>query len=481
VTLENLRLIDKLRMESAEREHQAMHDELTMLPNRAHLYRSLDRRLQGGAESVAVAVLDLNQFKDVNDTLGHHAGDEVLVEAARRLRRDLPASAFVARLGGDEFAIVLQGFAKADEAVERMGVLERVFAAPFELEDMTLRIDAAIGVAVAPEDGTDRTTLLKRADVAMYAAKKVHGSAVRRYDKTQEQTSGRNLEIVAALRAAMDSGHITLAFQPKADLASGRIPGVEALVRWNDPRLGVIPPNEFIPLAEQAGLIGALTDTVLSKALTACAQWTAAGRALSVAVNVDAQTLLSPGFVTRVKSEVRRVGLSASALTLEITERELVRELNDAASVIGELRDYGIAFSIDDFGTGYSALSYLTRLPVDEIKIDRSFVVGVAESPDHAAIVKAIADMATSLSLTTVVEGIEDDATWKTVTRLGCTYGQGYHLARPMPNEQFMEWLDAHSPLPIPPGSAVGALADLRDVVAPPILRAQKVALAPAE
>ncbi len=439
VTLENMRLIGELRDESAERKHQALHDELTGLPNRAHLYTALDQRLSDGP--AAVAVLDLNRFKEVNDTLGHHVGDEVLVQTAHRLRHALPSSALVARLGGDEFAIVLFGISRLADAIGKLSALELAFTTPIELDAMSLRIDASIGVAISPDHGTDRATLLRHADVAMYAAKAVHGTTVRAYDRSQERSSKRSLELVGELRKAIENDDIAVAFQPKADLATGCISGAESLARWYHDTLGQIPPNEFIPIAEQAGLIDALTNVVLRRSLEACAHWRTSGHQLTVAVNVDAQTLLSNGFVEGVLGSLERWLLPAQALTIEITERELVRELEAATKVIDRLRSHGIALSIDDFGTGYSSLAYLSRLPVDEVKIDRAFVMDLTESPVHEAIIRAIVDITDKLGATTVVEGIEDEASWNLVTSLGVTVGQGYHLARPMDAAAFSEWL----------------------------------------
>ncbi len=443
VTLENLRLIDQLRSESADREHQALHDVLTGLPNRLYLYRTLDEGLTRTGGSFAVAMLDLNRFKEVNDTLGHHAGDQVLVETAKRLRRGLPSSAFLARLGGDEFAIVLPAVASVRETMEKLQAMEVVFTEPFQLDAMSVRIGASVGFAFAPDHGTDRESLLKRADIAMYAAKMVRGSAIRGFDPSQEHSSTRALELVGELRAAIDADSLTAVFQPKADLSSGRIIGAEALARWTHPRLGEIGPNEFIPLAEQAGLIDAITDVILKQSLAACSEWRRVGLDIGVAVNLDAQTLLAPRFADRVFSAIATAGLPPDVLTLEITERELVHELDEATVVIECLRRQGVRFSIDDFGTGYSSLSYLKRLPVDELKIDRSFVVNVASSSQDAAIVKAIADLATGLGLRTVVEGIEDARTWEVVTSLGCHAGQGYFLTPGLESAKFLEWVDS--------------------------------------
>jgi diguanylate cyclase (GGDEF)-like protein len=438
VTLRNLRLIDQLRVESSERRRQALHDDLTGLPNRAHLAAWLDQHLDGG--TTAVAVLDLNRFKEVNDTLGHHVGDEVLLQTAERLRAALPSSAFVARMGGDEFAIVLPGIDGPAAAVARLARLEATFARPIDVEAMALRIDASIGVAVSPEHGSEGTALLRHADVAMYAAKQVGGTAVRLYDRTQERSSKRSLEIVTELRRAVEENLLEVVYQPKGCLRTRSVVGAEALARWTHPTLGVIRPDEFIPIAEQAGMVGAITTYVLRRSLESCAAWHRSGLAMGVAVNIDARTLLDPAFRAIVGVELAGHGMSPAILTFEITEREIVREADVAVEAIEDLRRIGVRFSIDDFGTGFSSLGYLTRLPVDELKIDRSFIVDLVGSPKRESIVRAIADMAHSLGLTTVVEGIEDEATWATVTALGCDSAQGYHFARPIAASELQEW-----------------------------------------
>lgn len=442
VVLENLRLIDRLRSESAEREHQALHDDLTGLPNRSHLYRAIQQLLNDPAQRpIAVMLIDLDRFKEVNDTLGHHAGDEVLVEAARRLEESAPEGAVVARLGGDEFALVLPDTGDR-EVVEQVG--RRImgsFADPFELQTMNVRIDLSIGFALFPEQGRDRSTLLKRADVAMYAAKSTRGSALRCYEPVQERTSERSLALVGDLRAALESGALEVVFQPKASLVTGRVSGVEALARWEHPTLGAIPPDEFIPLAEQAGLIGALTDIVLERSLAAHDVWRRSGVEMTVSVNVDPGTLADPLFVRRVTGLLERHDVHPSVLTLEMTERDVVQELELVRSVADGLRSIGVRLSIDDFGTGYSSLSYLVRLPVDEIKLDRSFVSEVAWSPRHAIVVQAVADLASRLGLHTVVEGIEDLATWDALRAFGCEEGQGWFLSRPVSAQALLDWL----------------------------------------
>jgi diguanylate cyclase (GGDEF)-like protein len=440
-TLENLRLIDQLRDESAERRHQALHDELTGLPNRANLYQALEERLVQG--NLAVVVLDLNRFKEINDTMGHHVGDEVLVQTAHRIRRSVPSSAHVARLGGDEFAVVLVDVRTVEEAIEKLKPIEAAFEKLINVEALSVRIDLSIGIAFAGQHGNDRSTLLRRADIAMYAAKKQRGTSIRQYHESQEQSSKRSLELISALREAIAVDALDVAFQPKADLISGTIIGAEALARWTDATFGRIEPDEFIPLAEQAGLLPQVFRVVLMKSLESCAQWNQRGYRFGVAVNIDAETLLSENFVSYVIDVVERFALDPRSLTIEITERDLVREIDEAKTVIEALRSHGVKFSIDDFGTGYSSLNYLVRLPVDEVKIDRSFVNDVTTSPQRQAIIRAVADIARSLELTTVVEGIEDEQSWDMLASLGCNAAQGYFLSPPMPGVEFTRWLGA--------------------------------------
>jgi diguanylate cyclase (GGDEF)-like protein len=439
VTLDNLSLIDRLRDESAERAHQALHDSLTGLPNRTYLLEAVDRVIAAG--SGVVAMLDLNRFKDVNDTLGHHVGDAVLIETAERLRRVLPPSAVVARLGGDEFAVVIDGVGDVDDARSRLSHVELAFVEPVRVEGLGIRIDGSIGAAVVGLHGSDRATLLQRADVAMYAAKAQRRTTVCVYDPGQERASKRSLAIVSALRDAVDEGQLDVAFQPIAGLDERRATGAEALARWHHPVLGRVGPDEFIPIAERAGLTEAITGLVLAKALDACRGWRQAGHGLTVSVNVDGPTLLAPGFTELVLGALRLRGLPAQVLKIEITERELLRELQSANEVVGQLRRAGVSLSIDDFGTGYSSLSYLSHLEVDEVKIDRSFVSEVISSPLQRAIVRAIADIASASGATTVAEGVEDEATWQMMAVLGCRFGQGYHMARPMPLDDLMTWL----------------------------------------
>ena len=446
ITLQNLRLIDRLRDEATTREHQAMHDDLTGLPNRASLAATIQNGIDqsDGIRKFSVLLIDLNRFKDVNDTLGHHAGDRVLVEVAKRLQAALPKGASAARLGGDEFAITLSSVRDVDHACWTAHMIQQTFAEPIDIDGMTLRVDASVGVSVFPDHGLDGSTLMQRADVAMYAAKAEKGAAIRRYDPSQEQSTMRHLTLIADLRGAVENGLLDVHFQPKASLRTGQLVGVEALARWKHPTFGPVGPDEFIPLAEQAGFITELTDLVLRSSLAVCASWRHRGIDLSVAVNLDAATLARPEFVARIEALLHQYAVPAHLLTFEITEREIVREIELAATRMNELREVGVRFSIDDFGTGYSSLGYLARLPVDEVKIDRSFAGDVADSRRHTAIVRAVTDIAGSLGLTTVAEGVEDQRCWDALQTLGCDVAQGWHLARAMTADDLSEWYQAY-------------------------------------
>jgi diguanylate cyclase (GGDEF)-like protein len=443
VTLKNLDLIDKLRDEASVREYQALHDDLTGLPNRSHLYQVVDKTLSDSSQTFfAMAICDLNRFKEVNDSLGHHAGDQVLNEAARRLRNVLPSSAFVARLGGDEFAVLFRGEDSVSAIGLRLMEVQDAFAAPFHALGIRVQMGISIGVATYPDDSVDRIGLLKLADIAMYTCKADRaGSQVRFYDPSQQQTSARQLTLLADLRLAIDNDDIEVVFQPKATMSERRVVGVEALARWRHPTFGEISPDEFIPLAENSGLMFRLTEHILRRSAAAIQQWSRAGFPLSVAVNVDAGTMSNDRFVDRVLTLLGDYGVAASSLTIELTERDLVAQHDSTSEFMEKLRDQGVRISIDDFGTGYSSLSYLMRLPVDELKIDRSFIIDVAASKASATVVQAIITMARGLGLETVVEGIEDEQTWESLALLGCDNAQGYLLSRPLDADALATWL----------------------------------------
>jgi diguanylate cyclase (GGDEF)-like protein len=445
VALERSRLIDDLRREAAEREHQALHDGLTGLANRTLF---LDRVRQaigslGPDACLAVLLLDLDRFKEVNDTLGHSTGDLVLREVGTRLERSLPESHTIARLGGDEFAVLVPAVPDRDAALGLARVVRAELERPLTTDELELQVGGSVGVALCPEHGADPGLLLQRADVAMYTAKSAH-SGIEVYAAERDQYSPRRLALVGALRAAVEARALTVVYQPKAELPGGRVTGMEALVRWQDPAHGTVPPDEFIPIAESTGLIGPLCRFVLEVAVDQARGWLDQGLEVGVAVNLSVRNLLEPGLADRVARLLASSGLPAGLLTLEITEGAVMTDPATAIAVMHQLAGAGVRLSIDDFGTGYSSLAYLKRLPVDEVKLDKSFVLGMTSDPDDAAIVRSTVELARNLGLRMVAEGVEDQGTWDALAAVGCELAQGYHLARPMPAGQATAWLSTH-------------------------------------
>jgi diguanylate cyclase (GGDEF)-like protein len=444
VSLENRHLIERLWAEVADREHQALHDALTGLPNRLLFQRRIAAALANGdvGSSVAVMLLDLDRFKEVNDTLGHHNGDLLLQEIGNRLRRILRSGDTVARLGGDEFAVLLPDLAGDEAALAAATGIRQALERPFEIAEVNLDVGCSVGIAMWPQHGEDETILLQRADVAMYSAKESR-RGVELYDPTRDNYSLERLALVSELRAAIEQGDLAVHYQPKADIASGRLLGMEALVRWNHPRLGSVPPEEIIAVAEQTGLIRPLTLWVLDQALRQCRAWRRDGRAFDVAVNLSIRNLLDaelPNDVLRMLSEL---GLPSSALTFEITESSIMNDPVRTVAVLGRLRAMGVRLAIDDFGTGYSSFSHLQRMPVDEIKIDKSFVQHLATDDSDYVIVRSIVDLGRNLGLRVVAEGVEDRGAWERLRKLGCDIAQGYYLTRPLPAVELDAWLNA--------------------------------------
>jgi diguanylate cyclase (GGDEF)-like protein len=432
VALDNTRRADLLRTQVAERAYQALHDELTGLFNRRGFLEAL-----GAVDKAAVLMLDLDRFKEINDTLGHHAGDRLLNLAAERIRTVAPEGCALARVGGDEFAALLPG---ADEACARAiaGSLRSALAQPFPLDGLSVAVDASIGIEVTLRRDVPGT-LLRHADVAMYVAKAAR-SGVEVYRPELDRSNPERLTMLTDLRDALASGGLTVAYQPKVRLGDGAVCGMEALVRWQHPRLGFISPEDFVPLAEHSGLINELTSFVLGEALGQCETWRQDGPSLGVAVNLSPRTLLDPAFPELVARALARVAVSSGDLTLEITEGSLMTEPEAAIEVMHRIRDLGVQLSIDDMGTGYSSLAYLQRLPVDEVKIDRSFLDTFAD-PASEAVVSAVIDLGHRLDRTVVAEGVEDEITWERLRRLGCDLAQGYWISRPMPAAAVRPWL----------------------------------------
>jgi diguanylate cyclase (GGDEF)-like protein len=398
-------------------------------------------RAQRDGHAVALLVMDLDRFKEVNDTFGHHYGDLLLRQLGEHLGSVLRECDTIARLGGDEFAVLLPA-ATADDARQVAARLLRVLEQPFALNGLQLEIDASIGIALAPEHGTDADTLLRRADVAMYVAKR-SSSGYALYSVEQDQHSPMRLALVGELRRAIDTNELSLYFQPKVSHASGRITSVEALVRWQHPRHGLLGPDQFVPIAEQTGLIRPLAHWVLNAALRQCHRWRQEGVDLAVAVNLSMRNLHDPQIVEMIGALLKQWGVPPVRLIVEITESSLMADAARAMEVLTRLRSMGVGISIDDFGTGYSSLAYLKRLPVDELKIDKSFVQHMAADDNDAAIVRSTIGLAHDLGLRVVAEGIEDEATWALLAELGCDVAQGYFVSRPLPAAELGGWLQA--------------------------------------
>jgi diguanylate cyclase (GGDEF)-like protein len=414
-------------------EHQAMHDMLTDLPNRTLLHYRLDHAIATRAPdaSVALLLIDLDRFKEINDTFGHQYGDLLLQLIEPRLRSVLRPDDTVARLGGDEFAVLLTG-ADAMRAERVARRLLDALDAPFDLAGNTLDVGGSIGIAVSPEHATDPDALLRRADIAMYAAKRSsRGLTV--YAVEHDQHSPDRLALVGELRRAIDNDELTLYYQPKVDLESGECIGVEALVRWRHPRRGLVAPDQFIPLAEQTGLIRPLSRWVLTAALRQARAWQEEdGLEVPIAINLSMRDLHDPDLPDTVAEMLSTWQIPTARIMVEITENGLMADPARALATVTGLRAMGIRIAIDDFGTGYSSLAYLKRLPVDELKIDRSFVRELAADLDDLAIVRSTISLGHDLGLKIVAEGVEDLATLDLLRTLGCDVGQGYHISRPV-------------------------------------------------
>jgi diguanylate cyclase (GGDEF)-like protein len=414
-------------------------DALTGLGNRDHFLELLQSALDGMAltnEPVAALLVDLDRLQEVNDTLGHTQGDLLLRQTAARLRRLPFRTAEPCRIGSDEFGLVVQLGRRDAHAVATQ--VAAAFSAPFVLGRLSVRTTASVGAAVAPEHGRDAGALLRSADVALAVAKGDRSVAV--YHAARDPFDLRRLQLLAGLRDAIDGGGLNLEYQPKLDLATGAVAGVEALVRWHHAELGEISPGEFVPLAEDRGLIGPLSAWVLAESGRQCRTWGGHGFDVPVSANISAQNLYDPGLVKWL-SLLFDAGLEPGQLTLELTETQVVSDLPMARQILRRLRGLGAKLSIDDFGTGYSSLSYLSKLPLDELKIDRSFVLDLEAGPQGTAVVQTIIDLGHDLGLRVVAEGVESDATIATLDALGCDQVQGFHVSRPLGAEALEDWL----------------------------------------
>jgi diguanylate cyclase (GGDEF)-like protein len=418
---------------------EAVTDELTGLPNRRRLYRRLHEAIEAAdaqQRSAALLLIDLDHFKELNDTLGHHAGDLLLRQVGPRLQ-GVVRDGDIARLGGDEFAVVLDDTAAAERIAARLGDALRQ---PFDILDVHLRIDASIGIAHYPAHGTTPEALMQRADIAMYQAK-TGRRGHQTYVEAADHLTRERLELMSALPEAIEGGEIVLHYQPLVDVRTNEVVTAEALVRWQHPERGLLMPGAFLAYAEQGAVMHRLTLRVLDLALAQCASWREEGIQLDVAVNVSATNLLDAGFAEQVRDALARYDLAPSSLQLEITEDVVMTDPEKAARVLDELSALGVEIAIDDYGKGYSSLAYLKRLPVDELKIDRSFITHLATDSTDRAIVRSTVEPARSLGIHVVAEGVEDDVTLRILSDLGADIAQGYHFTAPLPPDEFAAWL----------------------------------------
>jgi diguanylate cyclase (GGDEF)-like protein len=436
------RTIEAFRAERHVR-HLAYNDSLTGLPNRALLTETLTQRIEQARRHdsrLAVLFLDLDRFKYVNDTLGHEIGDRLLEGVAQRLRQCVRAGDCVARLGGDEFTVVLSDLGDVGAAAQVAQKIASALAAPFPVSGHEIFVSASIGISVFPQDGADVSTLLRHADTAMYRAKRT-SSGYRYYESGMDASISGYLQLESSLRRALERGELRVYYQPEAEAASGLLFGAEALLRWEHPTRGLVSPAEFIPLAEETGLIVPIGEWVLRTVCEQARAWVEEGRELSVSVNLSGLQLQDPNFITRVEAILTSTGIDPRHLILEITESVWMEHAGETVSTLHRLKKLGIRLAIDDFGTGYSSLSYIKRLPVDILKIDRSFIRDIATDPADGAIVRGIMALAHALDLEVVAEGVETEEQRDILAAMGCDYLQGYLLARPMPPEAFAEHL----------------------------------------
>ena len=430
----------QLAQMARRRQRESVTDHLTGLPNRRALAteaRVLLADRNPGRR--ALLLLDLDKFKEVNDSLGHHVGDLLLIDVGARLRRELDQRDLLARLGGDEFAVLLRNTDR-DRAARVAVQLRDALAEPFVLAGMALHSSVSIGIAAFPDDGLDLSSLLRKADIALYKAKS-SGEGHHQYGSADDTHGADRLRTMDELRTAMTTDGLVLHYQPKADLPSGDVRGVEALVRWQHPTRGLLYPDDFIGLVEEAGLMREMTRIVLAQALDQVAAWRAHGRDLTVAVNLSASSLIDAGLPDEVAGMLTSRGVPPCALRLEITEEFLMADRDRARAILTRLRDGGIQIAVDDFGTGYSSLAYLRDLPIDELKLDRSFVLPMDDDPRAAALVASTIALAHSLGLRMVAEGVENSVAYAELTRLGCDQVQGYFVSRPIPADELEVWL----------------------------------------
>lgn len=437
-----MRDITSRKAQTAALRYQALHDGLTDLPNRTLLYDRLQQAIrlaQREKKNFALILMDLNRFKEINDTLGHHVGDQILQTVAKRMRGLLRESDTVARLGGDEFSLLLPGLG-VDMAIQAAKKIISVVEEHIMIGGHSLRIGTSLGITIYPLHGEDRGTLMQRADVAMYIAKRGNlGYAL--YDPDQDRHSVKHLALASELRTAIEYEQLHVLFQPKIGLKSKKITGVEALVRWNHPKHGMMSPEEFIPLSEETGLIRPLSYWVLAHSIQQCRRHIEAGIPISMAINISVQSLHDPRLPGEISRMLQEAKVPPGLIKLEITETAIMQDPARALEILSALSNMGIRLSIDDFGTGYSSLAYLKQLPVDEMKIDKSFVTSIAQDENSVVIVRSIIDLAHNLGLKVVAEGVENEHVYDLLEKLGCDIVQGFYMGHPVAGDSIIEWV----------------------------------------
>ena len=438
---------DELAVKQAENEYQALHDSLTGMPNRMFFHQRLLDELERAKETdtrMAVILMDLDHFKEINDTLGHHFGDMLLQEIGPRMASVLRDNDLMARLGGDEFGIVLPDLPNEEIALRVADRLLEELEQPVSVEGLALDISGSLGIALYPMQAEDAETLLRRADVAMYVAKE-KGGGYEVYQDSFDRHNPQRLTLIGQVRPALETGEFVMYYQPKVRLMDGRVAGAEALIRWEHPSLGLVPPDEFIPLVEKTVLLRPLTQYVAETVLKQWKEWAAMGIRLPIAINVSPRSLLDQDFPDQIQQLLRDYDIPPAFLRIELTEGFVLGDSGRTVTVLDALSGVGVGLSIDDFGTGYSSLSYLKRLPIEEIKIDRSFVMQMHVDANDFMIVRATVDLGRNLGLRVVAEGVEDLSTFDRLADFGCDEAQGYYISKPLSAVEFTRWLSVRN------------------------------------
>ncbi|MEP6758705.1 MAG: EAL domain-containing protein [Actinomycetota bacterium] len=438
---------DELAVKQAENEYQALHDSLTGMPNRMFFHQRLLAEIEKARATdgrMAVILIDLDHFKEINDTLGHHFGDMLLQEVGPRLSSVLRDNDHMARLGGDEFGIILPELPGEEVALRIADRLIEELEQPVSVEGLALDIAGSIGISLFPTQAEDAESLLRRADVAMYVAKE-NGGGYEVYQDSFDRHNPQRLTLIGQVRPALETGEFVMFYQPKVRLVDGRVAGAEALIRWEHPTLGLVPPDEFIPLVEKTVLLRPLTHYVANSVLKQWREWANMGIRIPVAINVSPRSLLDQDFPDQIQALLREHDVPPAFLRIELTEGFLMGDSGRSIAVLDALSNVGVGLSIDDFGTGYSSLSYLKRLPIEEIKIDRSFVMQMHVDANDFMIVRATVDLGRNLGLRVVAEGVEDLATFDRLADFGCDEAQGYYISRPISALEFTRWMSVRN------------------------------------